>query len=83
MENHFETGWTMLKQKLLTMASHAETAVNEAVQALIERDDDLALRVKADDDIMDQFEIEIDELAIHAAGQGAAGHAICGWSPWR
>jgi len=64
MENHFETGIENLRQKLLLMASRAETAVQEAVQALIQRDSDLALRVKADDDIIDQFEIEIDEMAI-------------------
>ena len=54
----------VLKQKLLTMASHAETAVNQALQALTQRDRDLALRVKEDDRIIDQFEIEIDEMAI-------------------
>jgi phosphate transport system protein len=64
MENHFETGLDTLKQKLLTMASHAETAVNQAVQALVQRDSALALRVKEDDRVIDQFEVEIDELAI-------------------
>jgi phosphate transport system protein len=54
-----------LKQKLLTMASHAETAVNEALRALVERDYDLALRVKDNDRVLDQFEVEIDDLAIH------------------
>lgn len=53
-----------LKQKLLTMASHAETAVNEALRALIERDYDLALRVKESDNVIDHLEVEIDELAI-------------------
>lgn len=53
-----------LKQKLLTMASHAETAVNEALRALVERDYDLALRVKESDTVIDRFEIEVDELAI-------------------
>jgi phosphate transport system protein len=53
-----------LKQKLLTMASHAETAVNEALRALIERDYDLALRVKESDTIIDQLEVEIDDMAI-------------------
>jgi len=53
-----------LKHKLLTMASHAETAVNEAMRALVERDYDLALRVKDDDRVIDQFEVEIDEMAI-------------------
>ena len=54
----------VLKQKLLTMASHAETAVNQALQALTQRDRDLALRVKEDDRVIDQFEVEIDELVI-------------------
>ena len=54
-----------LKQKLLTMASHAETAVNEALRALVERDYDLALRVKDSDNILDQLEVQIDDMAIH------------------
>src|SRR6266404_2780554 len=65
MIHHFDTELDNLKQKLLAMASHAETAVNHAVQALVERDYGLALQVKADDKVLDQFEIEIDDLAIH------------------
>ena len=64
MENHFEAGLDSLKQKLLTMASHAETAVNQSVQALVQRDLDLAVRVREDDRVIDQFEVEIDELVI-------------------
>ena len=65
MERHFDQELGALKQKLLTMASHAETAVNQSVQALVSRDHDLALRVKDNDRVLDQFEIEIDDLAIH------------------
>ena len=65
MVHHFDTELDNLKQKLLAMASHAETAVNHAVQALVERDYGLALQVKEDDKVLDQFEIEIDDLAIH------------------
>jgi phosphate transport system protein len=64
MENHFEMGLDALRQKLLLMASRAETAVNESVQAFMQRNHDLAIQVKADDDVIDQFEIEIDEMAI-------------------
>ncbi len=46
------------------MASHSESAVTRAIKALVERDDELARRVMQDDVIVDQFEIEIDELAI-------------------
>jgi phosphate transport system protein len=48
MENHFETGIEKLRQQLLVMASHY----------------DLALRVKADDDVIDRCEVVIDDLAI-------------------
>src|SRR5450432_1547983 len=46
------------------MASHTETAVNQSVQALVERDHDLAVRVKEDDRVIDHFEVEIDDLVI-------------------
>ena len=65
MESHFEHDIGELKQRLLTMAGHAEKAVNLALQALMTRDYDLALRVKEDDNIIDRFEVEIDDLAIH------------------
>jgi phosphate transport system protein len=64
MTIHFENELAGLKEKLLTMASHAEAAVAKAIKALVERDDELARRVMADDVIVDQLEIEIDELAI-------------------
>jgi phosphate transport system protein len=61
---HLEMELGGLKQKLLSMASHAETAVNEAVRSLVERDYDLAVRVKENDDVIDKHELEIDDLAI-------------------
>jgi phosphate transport system protein len=64
METHFDIGLGELRQKLLAMASHAETAVNQAVQALMQRNYDLAVKVREDDNVIDQFEVEIDELAI-------------------
>ena len=64
MDNHFEMGLDELRQRLLLMASRAETAVNKSVQALMQRNYDLALKVREEDDIIDQYEIEIDDLAI-------------------
>ena len=61
MATHFEQELDQLKQKLLTMAGHAETAVQRAVKALVDRDEKLARKVKEDDTILDQLEIEIDE----------------------
>ncbi|MGV3773499.1 MAG: phosphate signaling complex protein PhoU [Verrucomicrobiales bacterium] len=64
MQRHFDQELDQLKQMLLTMASHAETAVKNSIRALLERDDDVARQVKADDSILDHYEVEIDEKAI-------------------
>ncbi len=64
MQTHFEKELSDLKEKLLAMASHAESSLTRAVQALVQRDHELALRVRAEDEIIDRHEIEIDELAI-------------------
>lgn len=60
----FEQELAGLKERLLTMASHAESSVQKAIEALGKRDYDLALRVQADDAVIDRFEVEVDELAI-------------------
>ena len=61
---HFEQELADLKTILLTMASHAESAVKRAVEALVTRNYDLAIQVRADDTVIDRFEVELDELAI-------------------
>ena len=47
-----------------TMGSCAETAVSQAVAAVIERDGTLARRVCDSDDTIDGFEVDIDEMSI-------------------
>ncbi len=64
MQTHFEQELAELKEKLLLMAGHAETAVREALQALLQRDEQLARRVKENDSTIDRFEVEVDENAI-------------------
>ena len=61
---HFDQELAALKEILLTMASKAEAAVNNALKALVDRDDDLARSVKEEDNAIDQLEIEVDEMAI-------------------
>jgi phosphate transport system protein len=53
-----------LKERLLTMANHAEMAVSQALRALLNRDQALALEVKENDRVIDRFEVEIDDLGI-------------------
>lgn len=62
---HYAEELTRLKESLLTMASHAESGVTRAMRALVERDDALARQVQQDDNILDQFEIEVDDTAVH------------------
>jgi len=66
---HFEHELSVLKQRLLVMASYAENAVNRAVEALRNRDDALAQKVKEDDTVLDELEMELDELAIGLLAQ--------------
>jgi phosphate transport system protein len=62
---HYNEEMNRLKESLLAMASHAESALTRAMRALVERDDTLAHSVQEDDNIIDQFEVEIDDIAIH------------------
>jgi phosphate transport system protein len=64
MQTYFDDELANFKEKLLTMGSYAESAVSQAVQSLVERNDTLALQVQQNDDLMDQLEVEIDDLAI-------------------
>ncbi len=62
---HYTEEMNRLKESLLAMASHAESSLTRAMRALTERDDLLAQSVIDDDNIIDQFEVEIDDIAIH------------------
>ena len=64
MERHFNNDMEELRQKLLTMASLAESDVEDAVEAVLQRDDALVQAVKDRDVLIDRLEIEIDDLAI-------------------
>jgi phosphate transport system protein len=62
---HYSEEMNKLKETILAMSSHSESAVARAMRALVERDDGLALKVQEDDNIIDQFEIEVDDIALH------------------
>jgi phosphate transport system protein len=64
MITHHDQELSLLKDKLLTMASMTEASITQAVKALIERDDEMARQVKSQDDQIDRLEIEMDEMAI-------------------
>jgi phosphate transport system protein len=65
MQRHFDEELAKFKETLLMMGSYAESALSQSVQAVTERNDKLAQQVRENDDIMDQYEVEIDETAIN------------------
>lgn len=53
-----------LRDRLLIMGGEAETALQHAMQSLVDRDSNLAKEVLKHDDVIDQLELEIDRLCI-------------------
>ena len=54
----------VLRDKILLLGGATEAAVQRAMQSLVERDNDLARQVLAEDEIIDQMELEIDRMSI-------------------
>lgn len=65
MTRHFDDELAKFKETLLTMGSYAESSVSQAVQAMTDRNDKLAEQVQHNDDIVDRYEIDIDDMAIN------------------
>ncbi|KAB2660346.1 MAG: phosphate signaling complex protein PhoU [Verrucomicrobia bacterium] len=64
MQRHFDQELSLLKQKLLTLASHAEEAVSNSLKSLLERSDLQARTVIETDSLLDAMEVELDEMCI-------------------
>lgn len=61
---HLDDELDSLRDKVLLLGGEAETALENAMRALTERDTDLAQRVLEDDDRVDQLEVEVDRQCI-------------------
>lgn len=64
MERHFDQELEDLKMALLRMAGRAEEQVAQALQALTRREDARARKVEADDNALDDLQVEIDDRCI-------------------
>lgn len=70
MERHLDVELTDLKKKLLLMGGSVESQLQDALQALTERNSDLAIQVIENDLHINTLDLEIDEtclrlLALH------------------
>jgi phosphate transport system protein len=64
-QRHFHEELELLKSRLVAMSGIAEEAVRLAVQALLERDQAKAQAVIKNDEVLDELELAIDDLAIN------------------
>ncbi|HET9481219.1 MAG TPA: phosphate signaling complex protein PhoU, partial [Candidatus Polarisedimenticolia bacterium] len=62
MERHFEKDLETLTREVLKLGSLTQEAIEMALEALVRRDSDLARRVIAGDEVLDQQELLIDQL---------------------
>ncbi|HSH69373.1 MAG TPA: phosphate signaling complex protein PhoU [Deferrisomatales bacterium] len=53
-----------LREMVLRMGGHVETAIAEAMRALVERDPDLARKCIREDHAVNRMEVDIDELCV-------------------
>lgn len=61
MERHFEHDLEQLKERLLVMAGLAERAVHQSVQAVFEKNENMANRVLEEEAAINEMQIEIDD----------------------
>jgi phosphate transport system protein len=61
---HFEQELEELKQRLLWMAGLAEKSVHQAVQALFEKNEDMARKVLEEEATINEMQIEIDDRVL-------------------
>jgi phosphate transport system protein len=75
MQRFFDTELEDLKKQLLLMGALVESQLQDALQSLIMRNSDLAIRIVEHDVSIDKLDVEIDEacLRLLALHQPAAG----------
>jgi phosphate transport system protein len=64
MERHFERDLEELKERLLWMGNLAERSVHQAVHAVLEADEKLALAVLTEENVINELQIEIDDRVV-------------------
>jgi phosphate transport system protein len=63
-DREYESELSKLREQVLLMGARVEEMINDAMRAFRERDADLANKIIAEDRLIDQLELSIDELAL-------------------
>src|SRR3989338_3025759 len=64
MQRHLDEELKQLKEKLLRMSTLVEESISLSIKSLMDRNADLADKVIMSDDVVNMFEVEIDELSL-------------------
>ena len=64
MTRHFDKDIEEIKDQLLRMGAMVEDSIHQSIRALLERDAAIADQVIANDDRIDQMEVQIDQRVI-------------------
>lgn len=64
MQRHFDEELAALKTKLLSMGALVEEQIQEALRALVDRDEAIARQVIANDHRVNTFDVEVDEACL-------------------
>ena len=64
METYFQKELEELKESLLKMATLVQETIRDAIQALVERDSELALKTFKGEDRINHLEIEIEDMCL-------------------
>ena len=65
MPHPFETQLAVIRESMLMMSSLTDRNLSQALNALVDRDDNLARLVETEDAEIDQLEVQVDELVIN------------------
>jgi len=68
LQRHFQDQLDVLSEKVLVMGGLVEETIGNVVSALVGRDSDLARRVIRDDEKVDRFDLEIDQIGMEILG---------------
>ena len=63
-DSTYEHELRQLREQLLVMGSHVERIIGDSIQALLERDTNLADRTILADNIVDRMEVDLDGLCL-------------------
>jgi phosphate transport system protein len=68
LQRHFQEQLDDLSEKVLVMGGLVEEAIGQTVSALVTRNSVLARRVIVDDERIDRFDLEIDQIGMEILG---------------